>query len=196
MFRRALLLALVPALAFLAGCSDDDDNPFQPVVTTTILSNVNASENTSISLDSGRVAAVGFTMPDSAYTLSYVRLKLVLDPGEADSVVVRLFTNAGGNPGSQILVFNDPVLPRETGDPELTTFVPASLYTLRADSTYWLVVHNENATAVQWTVGTPTVTPTGVATFVAAKVDALIAPLPPTTTVSIVPQLTVVGVEQ
>ncbi len=199
MFRRAFLLALVPALAFLAGCSGDDQPPFKPAVTVTVIGNVNGNENTFIPLDNGRVAAVGWTMPHGAnYHVSYVRLKLDMDSGEGDSVLVRLFRDSGGNPSTQVLAFNAPVLPPETGTPALTTFTPTTFFTMQGDSTYWLVVYNQGSGSVEWTIGTPTVTPSSGlgATFVAAKVDAGIAPAPPTTPVAEVPQFSIVGVQQ
>jgi hypothetical protein len=197
MFRRALLIALVPALTFLAGCSNNDEPTYKPPTTITVIGNVNQSENSFYALDNARTAAVGWTMPhDSPYLVSYVRLKLDLDVGEGDSVVVRLFRDSGGNPSTQVLAFNPPVLPPETGTPALTTFTPTTFFTMQGDSTYWLVVYNQGSGSVEWTVGTQGPTMEGVATFVVAKVDAGIAPAPPTTPVQTVPQFSVVGVRQ
>jgi hypothetical protein len=197
MFRRAFLLALVPALASLTGCSSDDSPPFKPPTTITVIGNVNASENTFIALDNDRAGAVGWTMPHGeSYLMSYVRLKLDMDVGEGDSVVVRLFSDSGGNPSAQVLAFNAPVLPPETGTPALTTFTPTTFFTMQGDSTYWLVVYNAGSGSVEWTVGTQTPAPSGIATFVVAKVDAGIAPAPPTTPVLTTPQFSIVGVRQ
>jgi len=197
MFRRAFLLALVPALGFLSGCSGNDEPSFKPPTTIAVIGNVNPSENTFIALDNGRTGAVGWTMPHGeSYLVSYVRLKLDMDVGEGDSVVVRLFSDSGGNPSAQVLAFNPPVLPPETGTPALTTFTPATFFTMQGDSTYWLVVYNQGSGSVEWTVGTQTPAPSGVATFVVAKVDAGIAPAPPTTPVATIPQFSIVGVRQ
>lgn len=194
MFRRALILMLVPALAFFAGCSDDDDDDFKPVVTTTLISNLSGAENSDISLDSGRVAAVGFTMPDdSSYILTTTRLKLRMGAGESDSIVVRLFRNSGGNPSSPILTFNQPLFPQENNQPTVTTFTPPTAYTLAADSTYWIVVYNAGSGSVGWTTGSPSLTPTGLATFAGARVDSLNAPAPPTTDVNAIGQFSVQG---
>src|SRR5262245_65200012 len=79
MFRRAWLLAIVPAIALLVGCNNDDQHSFKPTATTTVIGNVNPNQNqnTFIALDNDRVAAVGWTMPhDANYLVSYVRLKL------------------------------------------------------------------------------------------------------------------------
>jgi hypothetical protein len=197
MFRRAFLIALVPALTFLAGCSNDDEPTFKPPTTITVIGNVNSAENSSIALDNGRVGALGWIMPhNSRYLVSYVRLKLAMDVGEGDSIVVALFRDSGGYPSTQVLSFNPPVLPPETGRPALTTFTPTTFYTMQGDSTYWLVAYNQGSGSVDWTVGTPTVQPSGIATFFGAKVDVGIAPAPPTTPVSTYPQFSLVGVQQ
>ena len=193
MFRRALILALMPALMLFAGCGDDDDDGFNPVVTTTLISNLAGAENSDISLDSGRVAAVGFTMPDTSYVLTTTRLKLTMGPGESDSIIVRLFRNSGGNPSTPILTFNDPLFPQENNQPTVTTFTPQSAFTLAADSTYWIVVYNLGSGSVGWTTGSPSLTPTGLATFAGARVDSLNAPAPPTTEVNAIGQFSVQG---
>lgn len=193
MLRRALLLALAPALVLFAGCSDDDHHDFKPVVTTTLISNLSGAENAEISLDSGRVAAVGFTMPDTSYTLTASRLKLRVGVGESDSVVVRLFRNSGGNPGAPILTFNRPLLFPENNTPTVSTFTPQTLYTLQADSTYWIVVYNAGSGSVGWTTGSPSLTPTGLATFAGARLDSLIAPAPPTSNTNAIGQFSVIG---
>lgn len=193
MFRRALLLMLVPALVILAGCSDDDHHDFKPVVTTTLISNLSGAENAEISLDSGRVAAVGFTMPDTSYKLTTARLKLRMGAGESDSIVVRLFRNSGGNPSTPILTFNQPLFPVENNQPSVTTFTPQTLYTLQADSTYWIVAYNAGSGSVGWTTGSPSLTPTGIATFAGARLDSLIAPTPPTSTTNAIGQFSVIG---
>jgi hypothetical protein len=193
MFRRALLLMLVPALVIFAGCSDDDDHDFKPIVTTTLISNLSGAENAEISLDSGRVAAVGFTMPDTSYKLTTARLKLRMGAGESDSIVVRLFRNAGGNPSTPILTFHQPFLPVENNQPQVTTFTPQAIYTLQADSTYWIVVYNAGSGSVGWTTGSPSLTPTGIATFAGARVDSLTAPSPPTSNTNAIGQFSVIG---
>lgn len=184
---------LVPALAIFAGCSDDDDDVFKPVVTTTLISNLSGAENSEISLDSGRVAAVGFTMPDTSYKVVSTRLKLRMGAGESDSVVVRLFTNSGGNPGSPVFTFNQPIFPQETNQPEVTTFTPPTVYTLQPDSTYWIVAYNSGSGSVGWLTGSPSLTPTGIATFAGARVTDLNAPAPPTTDVNAIGQFSVIG---
>ncbi|HYJ34332.1 MAG TPA: choice-of-anchor R domain-containing protein [Candidatus Binatia bacterium] len=193
MFRRALLLALVPALVIFAGCSDDDHHDFKPIVTTTLISNLSGAENAEISLDSGRVAAVGFTMPDTSYALTAARLKLRVGAGESDSIVVRLFRNSGGNPSSPILTFNKPLLLPENNTPTVSTFTTPVLYTLQADSTYWIVVYNAGSGSVGWTTGSPSLTPTGLATFAGARLDSLIAPAPPTSNTNAIGQFSVIG---
>lgn len=190
MLRRALLLALAPALILTFGCGKDENNPVKPGVTTTLISNLSTNDSSSISLDSGRVAAVGFTMPDSAYKLAVTRLKLRIGAGASDSIVVRLFGNTNGNPGVQILTFTGPILPVETGQPSVTTFTPQVSYTLAADSTYWLVVYNAGSGSVRWTTGP---TPTGVAHFAGARADSLTAPSPPMTSVNTIGQFDVIG---
>lgn len=193
MLRRALLILLVPAIVVFAGCDDDEDNPVKPVTTTTLISNLAGAENSDISLDSGRVAAVGFTMPDSSYRLTVLRLKLRMGAGESDSIVVRLFRNSGGNPGSPIFTFNGPILPVENNQPNVTTFTPPSLYTLQADSTYWIVAYNAGSGSVGWTTGSPSLTPTGLATFAGARVDSIQAPTPPTSDTNAIGQFSVLG---
>lgn len=189
MLRRALFLALVPALAILAGCGEDHHD-FRPIDTTTLISNLSGAETGEILLDSSRVAAVGFTMPDSSYKLTATRLKLRVGSGESDSIVVRLFRNAGGNPGTPILTFVRPVLLPENDQPTVSAFVPSTLYTLQADSTYWVVVYNAGSGSVGWTTDA---TPTGPATFAGARVDDLIAPTPPTTSSGSIGQFSVIG---
>jgi len=200
MLRRAFLIALVPALTFLAGCSKDDEPTFKPPTSITVIGNVNTTStpNTFIALDNDRVGALGWTMQHGArYLVSYVRLKLAMDVGEGDSIVVALFRDSGGYPSTQVLAFNPPVLPPETGTPALTTFTPTTFYTMQGDSTYWLVVYNQGSGSVEWTVGTPIATPSSpVATFIGAKVDGGIAPAPPTTPVTTYPQFSLVGVQQ
>jgi len=194
MLRRALLLALVPALVIFAGCSDDDHHDFRPVVTTTLISNLTGAENAAVSLDSGRVAAVGFTMPDSSYTLTAARLKLEVGAGESDSIVVRLFRNSGGNPsGPAIFTFLRPVFIPENNQPTVSTFFPPTAYTLQADSTYWIVVYNQGSGSVGWTTGSPSLTPTGIATFAGARIDTTAAPNPPTTSTNAIGQFSVIG---
>jgi hypothetical protein len=194
MFRRLLLLVLMPAVLIVAGCGDDDDNPLGPGPTTrTLISNLSGAENASIPLDSGRVAAVGFTMPDTSYLLNFIRLKLEMDPGEADSVTVRLYNNVAGSPGTLILTFNDPLVPVQSGDPEVTVFSPPVIYTLAADSTYWLVVHNAGSGSVGWTTGSPSLIPTGDATHFGAKIDTGVLPGVPTTDTATIGQYAVTG---
>ena len=98
MLRRAFLIALVPALTFLAGCSKDDEPTFKPPTSITVIGNVNTTStpNTFIALDNDRVGALGWTMQHGArYLVSYVRLKLAMDVGEGDSIVVALFRDSG-----------------------------------------------------------------------------------------------------
>jgi hypothetical protein len=199
MVRRAPLIGLIAALTFLAGCSNNDQPATKPPNTITVIENVNTTStpNTFIALDNDRIAALGWTMPhNSPYLVSYVRLKLALDAGEGDSIVVALFRDSGGFPATPVLAFNPPVLPPETGTPALTTFTPTTFYTMKGDSTYWLVVYNAGSGSAEWTVGTPIVQPSGIATFLGAKADAGIAPAPPTTPVTTYPQFSLVGVQQ
>lgn len=194
MLRKLVALVLLPTIVLVAGCSDDDDdNPLLPGVTSVLISNLNGAENASIPLDSGRAAAVGFTMPDTSYLLNFVRLKLELDSLDGDSIVVRLYRNAGGAIGAPILTFNNPLIPDESGEPVVTTFLPPSLYTLAADSTYWIVVHNAGTGTVDWTTGIPSLTPTGLATHYGAKIDEGVAPGVPTTNSATIGQYSVTG---
>lgn len=191
MLRRALLLALLPAVAIFAGCSDHhDDHGFRPIVTTTLISNLSSTESTAISVDSGRVAAVGFRMPDSSYSLTSARLKLQVGSNASDSIVVRLFRDSLGNPGTPIFTFLRPVFIPENNQPATSTFFPPTLYTLRADSTYWIVVYNRGGGFVGWTTDG---TPTGIATFVGSRVDNTGAPNPPTTPSGAIGQFSVIG---
>jgi hypothetical protein len=179
---RAITLFLLTGLALSPGCGDDQPTEPRQATSTLLISSLNGSENADIRVDGTRIAAVGFTMPARGYTLASVRLKLRLKAGDAQFFVVRLFGNDAGNePGTGLLTFANPKVPRETGSPEILTFDVPSPFSLQAGATYWVVVHYTGTGVPGWTCGNPSITPTGVATHIGAKLELTGAPDPPTT---------------
>lgn len=145
-----------------------------------IIDNLSGNTNADISLGvQGRSAAVGFTMPAEPSELESLTLRIsasLADP----PFVVRLFdNNVSNNPGTELLSFTNPTIP--VGRTDLK-FLPATPFTLEANTTYWIVVHVvDGHSSPGWTSGNPSIIPTGVATYFGAKFDLLVEPNPPTT---------------
>ncbi|GCA81393.1 choice-of-anchor R domain-containing protein [Microcystis aeruginosa] len=98
------------------------------------------------------------------YTLNSVTLRLALeslttvDPG---SLLLKLYSNAGGDPGAEILSFNVPTI--NAGPTALYTFTLANPQLLSANATYWLVAQSSVNTNTYLWANTTDATETGLA---------------------------------
>lgn len=197
---RCLILLLVSVLILL-GCSEEDSGPSgpgdpgpDPSGPTVLISNLDGMENSNISLDLAqrRSVAVGFTTPNQAYRLDSVILKLMSFQEDAAGLAVRLFdNNSRNNPGTELLTFITPTVPAQTGPQEFTITPPG--FTLQANRTYWIVVHNKHSSYLAWTNGNPSTIPTGIATHFGAKLNLWMSPDPPVSNVESIGAYAVVG---
>ncbi len=114
------------------------------------------------SISSAANKAVSFTMGTSAYTLDSVQLRLSAPVLTTAQIQIRNDTG-GLDPGTTVLAsFTNPTS-QGAGIFDYT-FTPTGSFTLSASTKYWLYVSatTDNYT---WYASSPSITPTGVATF-------------------------------
>ncbi len=103
----------------------------------------------------------GFTLPDTAYEIDSVTLRL--DIGNVDTVLrLQIFDDNGGSPGTSIQNFDSPTV-SATGTDSFV-FTPTSTVTLQANETYWVVPGLSSGSIYSWSASDPGITPTGIAT--------------------------------
>lgn len=132
-----------------------------------LISNLPGNDGSqSASLGTLRNKGMGFTMPDDAYSLVGVTLRL--ETYGANTVpIVEIWSDVGGVPGvSLITLINPSFAPSGIANYD---FAPSAPLTLLANTTYWIVAYGQaGATPYDWKASSPAVTPTGLATHAGA----------------------------
>lgn len=152
---------------------------------TVIISNptVDGSIPTFFGGDDDRSKAMGFTMGATSFALDSLSLHLWFISSSPVTPVVRLFDDAGGAPGLELLAFTNPVLPVGHEDfPADYTFLPSLPFTLAAGEPYWIVVHQLETDSgnLGWMSNDPPTTPSGpFADHLGALFSSTSAPAPP-----------------
>ncbi|CAO5058574.1 SbsA Ig-like domain-containing protein [Microcystis aeruginosa] len=98
------------------------------------------------------------------YTLNSVTLRLALEPGtlvDPGLLLLKLYSDAEGDPGTEILSFNVPTI--NAGPTALYTFTLANPQLLSANTTYWLVAQSSVITNTYIWANTINTTETGLA---------------------------------
>jgi hypothetical protein len=134
------------------------------------------------------IKGLGFTMGATSFTLESLDLRLCFSnlpggcsvpdlDGSVGTPVVRLFSDAGGNPSAELFTFVNPVFALGTAD---YTFLPPGPFVLTAGTSYWIVVHSPDGAAFTWLANNPFTAPAGnFATHLGERVSGD-APTPPT----------------
>lgn len=122
--------------------------------------------------------AAGFVMPAGQdYSLNSITMQMTVFPG-AFGISVTLHGGSATAPsGGALLTLDNPVFGSGS---TAYTFTPLSVFTLLADTNYWIVLQGDGNTqnTVNWNSALNGVTPTGLATFLGQTAD---ANFPPTT---------------
>ncbi|MCC5787541.1 MAG: trypsin-like peptidase domain-containing protein [Phycisphaerales bacterium] len=130
----------------------------------------------STNLRSGRVKAMGFTMPaGDDYEFEDAELRLEFD-GTANTPFVRIFDDAGGAPGQSLGTLENPVI---TPGINTHTFTPQSPILFEGGETYWLVVYSNGNDAMHWTASDPPQLPSGLASHAGSLWSGSTGPNPP-----------------
>lgn len=108
--------------------------------------------------------AYGFTMPNQAYFLDEVQLRV--SAYDTDESRVSIWDGAG-TPQNELAVLDNPTGPGVAGYFTLD-WTPASSFTLEANQTYWVYVEalNGGGNGFLWGDTTPSTDPSGVGTSV------------------------------
>lgn len=132
-----------------------------------LISNLPGNDATqSAALSNLRVKGMGFTMPDDAYSLVSVTLRLDTD-GAGTNPIIQIWSDVGGNPGASLITLNNPSFGTGIANYD---FTPPAPFTLLANTTYWIVAYGPvGALAYDWKASSPAVTPTGLATHAGVK---------------------------
>jgi hypothetical protein len=91
----------------------------------------------------GNPIATSFTTgPGPGWTLDAVTLMLQRDPGgsAADTITVRVLSDAAGTPGSFLGSLTGPSIPIDTATPTGFSFAPGGTIDLSEATTYWVVL--------------------------------------------------------
>ena len=153
-----------------------------------IINNPFVDGNSQTAMADDRIKGMGFTMGGAAFDLNSVSLRMCFATG-ADVCtgiagaslgipVLRLFSDNGGLPGSELLTFTNPAFGLGYAD---YTFLAPSAFTLQANTSYWLVLHSSNDGEFTWEANNPQTTPSGAfAIHLGSLFGAAGAPTPPT----------------
>lgn len=130
----------------------------------TLLSNLPSNNGGQGLVSSGTQRAVSFTMPDSAFYVGTVTMRLIDYVSSTDTALLTFRLDDNGAPSSTVYASLDaPVSASNTaGDFVFTT----TGITLNANTMYWLVIAAaSDAETFSWVRSNPVETPTGLATF-------------------------------
>ena len=136
-----------------------------------VLSNFPASNNnSSLTVHSGRPAAIKFTTGNTAEIINGVLLVNTLLGNS--QVIARFFNDGGSEPGSTQIGSDLTGVVTSAADYRNTWCPAPSPITLAANTTYWMVVTSNNTSGFLWAISSSdspySRTPTGTATYVAA----------------------------
>ncbi|MFG0284730.1 MAG: choice-of-anchor R domain-containing protein [Phycisphaerales bacterium JB039] len=161
-------------IALVAGTASADE----------LISNLPGNDGSqSASLQTGRIKAMGFTMPAGLdYFLDSADLRLNIT-GLGVDPLIRIFDDVGGLPTNELVELVDPPI-GATGI-ETYSFTTPGPFVLEAGKTYWVVAYNIGADSIDWKASSPSQTPTGLATHAGSLFSTTTGPLPPTGTSSI-----------
>jgi hypothetical protein len=117
--------------------------------------------------------AQSFTVGDVSQTLASVTLRLQNQSAADETVTVNLFSNNSGKPGSSLLTFGSVTVPVNFFS--FTDFMLSapSVFTLQANTTYWLEAETSNG--VYWSM-TGSTASTGPGTLPSFPAEALSPP--------------------
>lgn len=112
-----------------------------------------------IALD--RAKAVGLTTTAAQFSFDFIEVMLSNPDSFSNDVSGGIFSNVGGNPGTQLVAFTPvTILPGTTG--AITTLTATTPFVLSSNTTYWFVLDGPNTTnSLQWDSLTPNAGPTG-----------------------------------
>jgi hypothetical protein len=148
-------------------------NPVDAISLIGNYSSTNDGNSTVINVSSiTTVKAVGFTLPTgNNYTLDDVVLRLgnYNTTTDGDTALLQIYKDAAKtsiNPTEatlESLLFINPSSSDNTSSN--FTFTPQSTFTFLADTRYWLQLSVTAGNSINWTNNSPSITPTGVATY-------------------------------
>ena len=101
----------------------------------------------------------GQPVPHAQYSL-----RLALEPGtlvDPGLLLLKLYSDAGGDPGAEIASFNVPAI--NAGSTALYTFTLTNPYLLYANTSYWLIAQSSVTTNTYIWANTTNATETGLA---------------------------------
>jgi MYXO-CTERM domain-containing protein len=130
-----------------------------PAKADIIIGDLSAGDNGTNSFSSTIYWASSFTMGSNDYTLTDIQIVMAGVVPSGTSFEVE--SDGGTIPSNDVLLtLVNPVF----GAPALVTytFVPPSVFTLEANTTYWLVASSTNSLSSHWENGVGDQTPTGV----------------------------------
>jgi hypothetical protein len=156
---RSALAAFAVAASFASVASAD-----------VILGNYPQTNDTGTTADTDnlRRKALSFAMPAGVgYNISSITLRLgnYITPGDIAVLEIRDHTGSTTAPGLSVIgAFTAPASAAATIDNFI--FTPIGTVTLNPSTSYWIYVYGANAnTSFDWRGSSPSVTPTGIATY-------------------------------
>lgn len=133
----------------------------RPAAAQTVIGNLpQLNDGAGTNLTDANFKAVSFTMGETAYHLSAVRLRLEFEAADTPGVVHLVNDSGGLNPGTSTLVaFQNPSFATGTAT---YTFNPTTPFVLQPNTKYWLQVTGaDSSNPWIWRASAPGIVPTG-----------------------------------
>jgi hypothetical protein len=142
-------------------------------------------------LASGRIKAMGFTLPPGDdYTLDEVHLRLNIT-SLTTNPLVRIFDDVGGLPTNSLGTMVNPAI-TATGIANYI-FTPFNTLTLEQETPYWLVVYNTVDNSMNWVASDPPQIPAGIAVHSGSLWNGNTGPNPPVDPSAIINSYTIIA---